>query len=71
MFGNGSLRRIRPRIIILRVVLITRERQPGSFREVYLLNGNLLVPFFGSTENVCLSTVSGFTLFHDFDFLSS
>jgi hypothetical protein len=31
-FANGSLRQTRPQIITSRVLLIKRERQPGSFK---------------------------------------
>ena len=50
---NGFPHRIRRQTITLRVVLITRNQQPGFFKEASFRSGNPQVHFFGSTENVC------------------
>ena len=53
-FIDGSPHQIRPRTITLPVALITREPQLGSFKAVYLINGNPHLRFSGSMENVSL-----------------
>ena len=54
IFVDGSPHRIPPRIITLPVVLIIRGLQLGSFKEVYMMNGNRHLRLSGSTENVRL-----------------
>ena len=54
IFADGSPHQIHPRTITLPVVLITREPQLGSFKAVYITNGNPLLRFSGSMENVSL-----------------
>ena len=49
---NGSAHRIRRPIITLRAVLITRRRQPGSFKAEFSANGNQQARSSGFTENV-------------------
>ena len=53
-FVNGSPHQIHLRTIPSLVVLITREPQPGSFKEAYIMNGNQHLRFSGSMENVRL-----------------
>ena len=52
IFVNGSPHQIPPRTITLRVMLITRGPQPGSFKAAYIMNGNRHLRFFGSMESV-------------------
>jgi hypothetical protein len=54
IFVDGSLHQTHPRTITLRVVPITREQQPGSFKAIYIMSGNRNLRFSGSTENVRL-----------------
>jgi hypothetical protein len=49
---DGSPHRIRQLTITLRVVLITRKQQLGSFKVEFSRNGNHQDRFFGSTGNV-------------------
>ena len=51
-FANGSLRRIRRLTTTLHVVPIARKQQSGFSKGVSSPNGNLMVLFYGSTENV-------------------
>jgi len=51
-FVAGSPHRTRLPIITLHAVLVTREQQSGSFKEVSLQNGNSLVPCCGSMASV-------------------
>jgi hypothetical protein len=51
-FSDGSLRRIRLLATILRVVPIASKERSGFSKEVSSPNGNLMVRFCGSTENV-------------------
>jgi hypothetical protein len=51
-FADGSLRQIRLLITILRVVLIAGKGPSGFSKEVSSPNGNQMVRFCGSTENV-------------------
>ena len=51
---NGSHHQIRPQIITLPVALITREPQLGSFKAVYIMNGNRHLRFSGSMGSVSL-----------------
>ncbi len=62
-FVDGSRHQIRLRTIILHAMLITRERQRGSFREAFIPNGSQQVPtrFFGSMESVRRSPTSCLT----------
>jgi hypothetical protein len=50
--SDGSLRRIRLLATILRVVPIASKERSGFSKEVSSPNGNLMVRFCGSTENV-------------------
>ena len=52
IFVDGSPRQIPPRTTTLPVVLITREPQLGSFKAVYIRNGNRRLRFSGFMENV-------------------
>ena len=54
IFVDGSPHQIRPRIITLPVVLITRGPQLGSFKAAYIMNGDRHLRFSGSMENVRL-----------------
>jgi hypothetical protein len=51
-FANGSLRRIRLLIKTLHVVLILNKERSGFSKETSSPNGNPMVLFCGSTENV-------------------
>jgi len=51
-FVAGSPHRTRLPIITLHAVLVTREQQNGSFKEVSLPNGSSLVPCCGSMGSV-------------------
>ena len=57
IFSDGSLRRIHLRTTTLRVVLTTREQRTGFSKAVSLPDGNLLVRFYGFTENVRSPTI--------------
>ena len=49
---DGSLPQIHRPTISLRVVLITKERLPGSLKAVFLRTGSPVILCCGSTENV-------------------
>jgi hypothetical protein len=49
---DGCHPQIHPSIITLHTKLVTAVQQNGSFKEVYSMNGNLLVRFCGYTGNV-------------------
>jgi hypothetical protein len=58
VFHDGFHRQIHPPIITLHVKLITMVQLSGFFKEVYSINGNLLAPACGYTENVRYSQPS-------------
>ena len=58
---NGSPHRIHQLTITLRVIPITRRRQPGSFEAAFSGNGNQQLRCFGFMENV--STLPLLTLY--------
>ena len=60
---NGSPHRIRRLIITLRVILITRKPQRGSFKATFSANGNQQARYFGSMGNVrSLPLLTGYPL---------
>ena len=60
-FTLGSPHQTRPRIITLLAILTRREPQPGSFKGTSSKPGSQRIHFFGSTENVRLSSLASFT----------
>ena len=57
-FHDGYRPQIHPPIITTHARPITMGQLNGSFKEVYLISGNPLAPFCGSTENVRYSRPS-------------
>ena len=55
---DGSFHRIRPQIITLRVVLITKNQQLGFSKETFTRNGNQKELSSGFTESVRLVPIS-------------
>ena len=64
-FEDGSLHRILPQTITLLVMLVTREQQSGSFKEVFFENGSRLVLCCGFTGSVRSSDQPHSTLTDD------
>ena len=52
IFYDGCRLQIHLSIITSRAKLVTAVQLNGSFKEVYSMNGNLLVRFYGYMENV-------------------
>jgi hypothetical protein len=52
VYYDGFRPQIHPPIITSHPKLITMVRLNGSFKAVYSINGNLLTPSYGYTENV-------------------
>src|SRR5579863_2401052 len=52
VFVDGSPHQTHPLTTTSRVVRITREQQPGSFKAAFLTTGRQPIRFFGFMENV-------------------